>query len=330
MRFTAASLCVLFALVVVQAGAVTVDREFQETFDALEGDVISCRYGDGDVVVIPWDQETIDVNVRYHVDVRGFGIGEEPDFEIDMERVDNEIVIVGRETSVKAAIVRIRNVHEYRYTIHAPPVVALELSGDDGDVTIDGWRSSVSVLADDGDVTVTDVETDRVRVSVEDGDIELSDTIGELRVSGDDGDVVLTNCAFPLAQLKLADGDVAASGCDGRLEISVDDGDIALFGVTGESIEIRGEDGDVRIEYGDVGAVDLDVTLDDGDVDVLFGAGLSATLLVTTEDGRLSVAGDEVTDLRVEEERAEAVVGGGEGRMRLRTADGSVTIRQRR
>jgi hypothetical protein len=329
MRGVVFTLSAVVLLLPAIAGAVSVDREFHESFDALEGDVVVCRFGDGDVRVVPWDRETIDVHVVYRVEVKGLGLGEEPDFAADIRRVGGEIIIEGTEMPGSTAFVFIRNVHEYVYTVRAPMHVALELSGDDGDVTVDGRAADVSVRIDDGDVRLRDIEAARVEVLGEDGDVALSGIRGDIVVRCDDGDVVLGDCAYDLAMISVDDGDVSASGCDGRLEISVDDGDVSVLDAVGDLLEVTGSDGDVRIELGDVEVVDLLVGLDDGDIDVVLGRDVSAGFLATTDDGTLDIATEGMKDLKIEEERASGTLGEGGGRIRLSTDGGDITVRRR-
>lgn len=330
MKRTFALVFVVVTLASGAASAVMVDREFHESFEALEGDVIECRFGDGDVRVSSWDENTVDVRVAYRADVKGLGFGRDPDFEADIRRVDGEILIEGREIPGGAPFVRVRSIDEYVYSIKAPSWVVLRLTGDDGDVTVDGRTAPIAITLDDGDVDISDSRAGEIRIAFEDGDLALTKVAAELRLTGDDGDVVLTECEFPFARLRLGDGDVLASGSAGNMEIVVDDGDVALHGMVGERLEIRGEDGDVRVELAEMPSVDLDIDLDDGDADIVYVPGLSAKLLFTTDDGRLELDGVDIADYEEDEHMASGVIGGGDGRIRIRTSDGDVLLRSRR
>lgn len=315
-------------LTATAAGAVTVDRAFHETFEAREGDRIVCRFGDGDLRVVPSEDGMIDVRIRYHMEVRGFGIGGEPGFEAEIRRDGSDIIIAGHETYYDGGLVIVHRLHEYTYTVSAPPEVVLQLSGDDGDVSVRDWRATIDCAVDDGDVRLTGVEAERADVSLNDGDLEISDHVGDIGVAGDDGDVLLSHCAYTSARIHLDDGDVDAADCDGRFELHLDDGDVSLFGMSGEIIELRGDDGDVRLELVGAGAVDVNTELDDGDIDLLLAPGLSAEVRITTDDGIIDVESGGLTDYEESEHFAGGMIGDGAGRIRVTTDDGDISVRQ--
>ncbi len=318
---------VLFAASV--AGAKEIDRSFHETFEAAPGFRLRVDHGDGDVVISPWDQDVIDVKVHYHADITKIGFGDEIDFTVDFKERDNEVQVIGRESSVTGvAILRTVRMHNYTYTISAPDYVAIELRGDDGDVEITGWRSTIDCLLDDGDVRLSDIVGEHVRIELEDGDVRIDGLEGELVVEGDDGDVMVTSSSMPYAQIQLEDGDVTFKESAGSFEIVLDDGDIVLYRVTAERVEIRVEDGDVDLGLLGTGTIDLDIATDDGDVEVTFQKGISLSYLVTMDDGRVSVDLPGGTKLEREEHRVSGEVGDGSGRVRIRTMDGDVVVRE--
>ena len=47
-------------------GAEEINREFHEAFDVEPGMTLKLKHGDGDVTITPWDQDSLDVQVRYH------------------------------------------------------------------------------------------------------------------------------------------------------------------------------------------------------------------------------------------------------------------------
>ncbi|MBD3366643.1 MAG: DUF4097 family beta strand repeat protein, partial [Candidatus Eisenbacteria bacterium] len=278
--------------------------------------------------VVPVDGNTIDVRVTYRVDVKRIGFGRDPDFEADIRRVDGRIIVDGTEIPGGTSFVRFSTVEEYVYTIEAPAWVRLELAGDDGDVEIENWQAPIELTLDDGDVEIAGGDIGMLELRFDDGDISLSDVAGELSLAGDDGDVLMDLCRFPFARIGLEDGDVLMRDCAGELVVTLDDGDVALFDVASERVELRGDDGDVRIDLPNAGPVDLDVELDDGDIDVVYAEGLSAEFLVTTDDGRVDVHSDGVRDYAQTEHRTSGTIGGGEGRIRIRTDDGDISVRR--
>jgi DUF4097 and DUF4098 domain-containing protein YvlB len=329
------SMFTLTALALVLLGAsgaeaTEIDKSFHETFDVAPGFRLRLDHGDGDVVISPWDQDVIDVKVHYHADITkiGFGSGE-PDFTVDFKERDNEVQIIGRESSVKGVfIVHSVRMHDYTYTISAPSYVALELRGDDGDIEITGWRAAVDCLLDDGDVHLSDIVGEHTRIDLEDGDIRVDRIEGEFIVEGDDGDVMVTASTMPYARIELEDGDVTIKESAGDFEIDVDDGKVTFYGVTASRVEVRCEDGDVDLGLLGTGEIDLDIATDNGDVDVTLEEGVSLSYLITMDDGRVSVDLPGGKNLAREEHSVSGEVGDGSGRVRIRTMDGDVVLRE--
>ncbi|MCK4410155.1 MAG: hypothetical protein KAW67_08720, partial [Candidatus Eisenbacteria sp.] len=70
--------CLSVVAVCSVASAREIDKDFHKTFDVSEGVVLRLDYDDGDVTITPWDQDVIDVVVRYHADVKAIGFGSHP------------------------------------------------------------------------------------------------------------------------------------------------------------------------------------------------------------------------------------------------------------
>jgi DUF4097 and DUF4098 domain-containing protein YvlB len=319
----------LAVLSVAPAAAVTIDRDYHETFDVTPGVRLEIMHGDGDVTITPWEKDVIDVKVRYFAEVRKIGFGDEPDFFVDFDRTEDVVRVVGKEKT-GSGVVFFRSVeeHEYTYTISAPSYVTLELNGDDGDVAISGWRANIECALDDGDVDVEDVANDVTRIALEDGDVWIEDTSGELIVSGDDGDVELSGCRVSKARIAIQDGDVTAEDCEGEFSVALDDGDVRLHGLVSERVEISGEDGDVSVGLEAVATVDIGIETDDGDIAVSLPAGLSYAFTITMDDGDVRVEVPNVDEFSETEHAVTGRVRGGTGRVRLSTADGNVVLRE--
>ena len=312
------------------SAAKLIDKDFHETFDVQEGVRLDLRHGDGDVIVAPWDKDVIGVEVRYRARMTEVGFGGEPDFDVEFRQSENVVHVSGREISDSGLVIfRSITEYEYTYTISAPSYVTLELDGDDGDVEISGWRADIDCTIDDGDVDLCDIVNGRTRINYEDGDIRIDGLEGELLLYGDDGDVQLTGCRTPRAKFDLEDGDVIATHCEGDIAIDIDDGDVFLILESGGSVRVRGQDGDVRVELAS-GAVDVDVAVDDGDVMIALPKDGSFSFLVTMDDGGVKIDLEGVDELERDEHLVSGRVRGGEGQVRVRTADGNVVLKETR
>ncbi len=246
--------CLLVVVACSSAPAREIDKDFHETFDVSEGVVLRLDYDDGDVTITPWDQDVIDVVVRYHADVTAIGFGSDPDFDVEFRQTDDRVTVRGIEGS-SSGVYFFRSMREYEYTyvIKAPSYVRLDLTGDDGDLELSGWRADIECRVDDGDVKFTDVINRSTEIWIEDGDIRLAELSGDLVVRGDDGDVAITNSTLTHALFALEDGDIRISDSEGNFDATVDDGDVTLSRVTTSVVDVRSEDGSVNPDHAAAG-----------------------------------------------------------------------------
>lgn len=319
--------CLLVAAVCSPAPAREIDKDFHETFEVSEGVVLRLDYGDGDVTITPWDQDAIDVAVRYHADVKAIGFGATPDFDVEFRQTDDRVTVRGVEGSSSGVyLFHSMSEYEYTYTIKAPSYVILDLRGDDGDLELSGWRADIECRVDDGDVQFTEVSNGSTEILVEDGDVRLSEHSGDLVVRGDDGDITVTHSTLSLSLFALEDGDVRISDSEGDFDIALDDGDITLSRVTASVVDVRGEDGSVDLDITSDGDIHVNVATDDGDVTIRLTGGLSFEYLVTMDDGRVDINLDGATETESSDHRMSGKVGTGGGLVRVSTADGSVEL----
>jgi translation initiation factor IF-1 len=311
----------------VSVAAKEIDKDFHRAFDVSEGVALRLEYGDGDVTITPWDQDVIDVVVRYHADVRGLGFGTESDFDVDFQQTDDRVSVRGIEGGSHGVyIVRYVDEYEYTHTIKAPPYVVLDLRGDDGDLVVSEWKADIECKTDDGDVQLTDVENTDTKIRNEDGDVTLSGVSCGLLVKCDDGDVSIMKSDLREALLTLEDGDVRVTDSSGSFDVEIDDGDVVLNRVRAAIVDVRGQDGDVDLDLTSEESPHINVALDDGDVGIRLGGRSSFEYLITVDDGHVNVDIDGATDTEMDEHRVSGRVGDGGGFVRVSTADGDVNL----
>lgn len=308
------STLVLLAALAAPATAETgrVDREYHESFEVRSGDRLVLRHGDGDVRIAPWDRDELEVEVVYHAEYSegGLGISGERDFEVDFRRTGRDVRVSGRELG--GGGIRLgwssMKVLEHLYTVRAPAWLELDLRGEDGDVEIDDWTGPTAVR-------------------LEDGDLRLDRFAGRLEAVLEDGDISLRDCRLEDSRFDLADGDVALDGVEGDFRLVTADGDVTARRLTPGRASVRTDDGDVALELLPTEELDLEVRTRDGDAELELAAGLSARFEVTTDDGRIRIGLPGSTDLRETEHEVHGSLGGGDGRIVVRTDDGTVALR---
>lgn len=327
MRFvTAAALLVLAGAAPGQAK--TIDKHFHQTFPVQGGALLRLSHGDGDVDITPWDRDEVDVDIVYRADYTMVGVGREPDFEAELSQDGPVIKVEGRETGVAmVGIFLSTDVKEYRYTIHAPASLAVESHGVDGDLQATGLRGDVRCRVVDGDITLTDVQCDRISVSAEDGDIRLADLRGAVDIDAEDGTITGERIAATDASVDLEDGDIHLRNCSGDWDVRIEDGATTMLDQAAGQLSLHGEDGDVTLELVPGGKADVKIEVADGDVEIGVDPGVSTAFLLSTDDGRVRVEADGVKNLQQDGDRVYGEVGSAEGAIRAHAEDGRVSLR---
>jgi DUF4097 and DUF4098 domain-containing protein YvlB len=312
------------------AEASKINKYFHESFDVEKGSILHLRHGDGDVTITPWDKDVLDVEVRYRAEVKAFGIGGKHQFEVEFKETGSVIHVIGREKSSSSIGFHHFKLHEYTYTIRAPEYLELNLDGDDGEVDIEDWQGKIECTLEDGDVELRNIGSSETSIDLEDGDLRIDGLKGDLLVEGEDGDVVLKDVQTQQCRIRLEDGDLTIRRSEGDFEIDLSDGEIDLDRVRAENLELSVEDGDVELDLLKVDRIDLDVRAYDGDVTVNIEPGMSAAFSLDTRDGRIRTDLPGTRDLDKGRDQVSGQIGTGEGRIRIRTVDGDVTLRESR
>ncbi len=327
----AARLAFLGALLLAAAPAAVateIDRSFHQRFDVESGARLELEHEDGDVVITPWAENVIEVDVRYRVEYKRVGVGVDPDLEVRFEQRGGVVRVIGEEKSAGGVGFFSMNQIEYVYRVSAPAYVVLDLDGEDGDVEVSGWRGAITARNDDGDFRLADLQVPRLRLDVEDGDVEIEGCEGEMDLEVDDGDVTVRDCRGERIRIDGQDGRVRIDDCEGDFEISTDDGDVELSGLRAGKLEVHTSDGRIEIDIDSgLGRLDADVSADDGDVDLRLGDGVGADFTLSSDDGDIRVDA-EAAGLEQGRKRATGRLGDGGGRIQVSTNSGRITLRQ--
>jgi len=323
-------LCVLIASVgTAAADTKEIKKDYDETFQVSEGATLELHSGDGDVTIVPWERDEIRVVVHYDATVSIGGAWKHTDFDVDLEQTGNIVRVVAHEPTASWGFGWIkRSVRNYVYEISAPAYTEVGISGDDGDVAISGWREDISCTFDDGDIRLSDIECGRISVTLDDGDVLADGIKADVRVSTDDGSITIRNWESASVRVSGQDGDVSLLNGIGDVQVSLDDGDLTVRELQAGSFEAACQDGDMLVELTNAGAVDIDITTDDGDVDLWLDTGVSAMLAVAVDDGDVSISHTGLSNIEKTRHRFTGTLGAGEGSLRIRTADGDVTIEE--
>lgn len=321
----------IFGASIGSAAAEEINKQFHQSFNVKTGDSLRLRHGDGNVRLIPWEEDIIDVKVRYRADVDTFGIrlGRNQEFDVEFRQTDNTVYVTGKEPSTATIGYQNKNVYEYVYEIHSPDYIKLDLEGDDGDIEIVGWKAEIECSIDDGDIELRNIEGKKTTIWGEDGDVEVDNLIGDLAIEVDDGELILNACETKNCRLEAEDGDITISHSKGTFNIGVDDGNVILKQTAANELDIQTEDGDIDLDLLPVEMFKADIKTDDGDVTVDLDRGFSTSFYVSADDAySIRIELDDIEDYREDRSTKSGSIHGGKGRIKIRTADGNVTIKE--
>jgi DUF4097 and DUF4098 domain-containing protein YvlB len=327
----------MFSSLIFFAGLGTVaakeiNKDFHQSFNVKRGDSLRLRFGDGNVQLIPWEKDIIDVKVRYwaDIDVVGIRLGRRHDFDVEFSQTANSVYVTGKEVSGATIGFQNERVHEYVYEIHAPDYITLDLNGDDGDVNIENWSAEIECRIDDGDILMRNIVGGEISIWGEDGDVEINNLSGDLTIELDDGDVNLTSCYMGRCRVEGEDGKITISQSKGSFDINVDDGDIVMEKIEAKGLNISTEDGDVEADLLAADTLDADIKTGDGDISIDLEEGFSVSFYVSADDAdSIRIELDNIESYKEDHHIKSGSINGGNGRLKIRTIDGNVTIREK-
>jgi hypothetical protein len=287
------SLFILTTASTASAKSREIRQDFHGEFEVQPGARLELHHGDGDVTITPWDQDRIDIQVRYHVDITRYGFGSDEQFDVKFEQKGDTVrVKEHRDGTVNFGFYSRKRL-EYSYKIQAPAYMVLDLTGDDGDVTLSGWRADLTVDLDDGDLFLSDIRTDLIQADMDDGDID-------------------------------------GSNIEARIEVSSDDGDLVLRALSSRAVHANMDDGDTRLEFIDPPAGIVHIVSDDGDMELSLPPGASFRYEIGTDDGQVRLNLPEElsseTSSRIKDGKFFGTIGAGGDQVRLLTDDGDVEL----
>jgi len=309
-----------------------INKNFHQSFTVKAGDLLSLRFGDGNVTITPWEKDILDVSVRFRadIDVVGIKLGGRETFDVEFRQSGDTVSVTGKEPSGGTIGFYNEKVHEYVYEIHAPRAIRLDLEGDDGDVTINDWAAEIEIRVDDGDVQLKDIAGERTVVRGEDGDVNIEKLTGDLTVMMDDGDLTLVACDLRSCRVEGEDGNVTARQSGGSFDITVDDGNVVLERTKAQELKINTADGDIEVDLLAGPTLDGELRTDDGDIRIDFEKGFPVSFQATADEADyIEVDLEDIESYKEDRRSKSGSINGGMGRLSVLTSDGDITIREK-
>ena len=330
MKNTFSSLLILFLSVAVTLAASgnEINKNFHKSFDVRKGCRLCLEHGDGDVTITPWDKDVVDVKVHYRVEYKSFGLTGKHDFDVEFSESDDTIYVIGHEKSHVSIGYHSFKQYEYTYTIFAPGYLVLDIRGEDGNVDIENRNGNIECNIEDGNLNLKNISSAKTRIELEDGKLQINNMKSELRLNVDDGNIVINESKIPKCRIKLNDGNLRIKRTHGNFDISIDDGDIFLDHVKTSRLFITSADGNIDCNLLKTANLDVDIKTDDGDVNLDIEKGTSASFSIKTDDGRIGIDLPDSKNFSKKHNRVSGEIYGGDGRIRINTNDGNVTLRE--
>ncbi len=214
----------------------------------------------------------------------------------------------------------------------------------DGDVPA---KANLTLETSDGGVNITNV-SGTIDGKTSDGSVEVDGLNGEVRLRTSDGGIQCSHLDTKTLHLHTSDGSIRLlQATVGSCEAETSDGGVTLDEVRGETMSLRTNDGSIRCRAIAAAKVDchtsdggieiafvpeapkvltLSATTSDGSITFTAPPGLSAVIEAQTDDGAIHTALPITVEGKIGKS-LHGTIGAGEGKVYLRTSNGSITIR---
>lgn len=180
----------------------------------------------------------------------------------------------------------------------------------DGSIQAEGIKGDTKLKTSDGRIQCARIEAGTVDLRTSDGSVKLEDaTATSCTARTSDGSITLADVRTDSLALHTSDGSVRCR-------------DIAM-----NRLECRTSDGSVHITCAPDAPTVIDGTVSTSDGSITFAApqGLSAVVEASTDDGSIRTGMPITVEGKVDKS-LRGTIGAGEGRLVLKTHDGSITI----
>ena len=246
---------------------------------------------DGSIEVRPWDRSEVLVVVER----RGHDEAQADSIEVRSEQDGNRILVEARvpEGSRHWNISFGHDRRDAKLIVSVPASANIVARSNDGSIDIERITGNVELRSGDGSIRARDLS-------------------GQLRAH-------------------TGDGSVRLEGVDGILDVDTGDGAVVASGKF-TTVRARTGDGSVRVQAapGSAAADDWNITSGDGSVTLELPDDFGGELDAHTGDGRIRLEDLSVSNLSERRNRTtlRATLGSGGRTVRVRTGDGSITLRR--
>ena len=268
----------------------TVVRE-EKRFTITAEPQLQLKTFDGSIRLRSWDRKEVLVEIER----RGPDEQTAKAYVVNTSQVGNKIIVDVPRPSAQDNIVHIGGwgAHSVSLTVTAPRRLTLDARSGDGSIEADDLAGTIDLNTGDGSIRISRIEG-ALKAHTGDGSMQISDASGRVEAQSGDGSINI-NGRFELLDVKSGDGSVH-----------------------------------VRAESGSAVKSDWSVTTGDGSISVELPADIDAELDAHSNDGSVHADGFSGVSTGRENDSGSARgrIGNGGRTLRVRSGDGSITIRR--
>ncbi len=200
------------------------------------------------------------------------------------------------------------------FELKVPSVVNLDLSADEGDISVKHVEGDLNVEVDEGDVFLTDIKFKKLDICSDEGDVkgvDLHNPNGKIVIEIDEGELRLENVEA------------------GRIDFECDEGDATFKNVRCKYCNLTTDEGDIELDI-DLQADDsYRVYSDEGNVIFYIASDTNAWLDLKSSDGRIRSDFPVKVTRHDDREACYDKLGNGEALLKAHTDEGSIYLRKR-
>lgn len=213
--------------------------------------------------------------------------------------------------------------------VKVPVQTSLALGTNDGAVHITSITGDVDARTSDGSIEAEALKGN-AKLRTSDGSITGTRLdAGTLDVHTNDGSITITDASAKTCTAKTSDGNITLTDVRAdSMAADTGDGAIRCQHIAAGRLDCHTSDGSIHIDYAQDApkAPTVTATTSSGGITFTAPPGLSATIDAATDDGSIHTSLPITVEGKVGKSLT-GTVGGGEGKIHLRTHDGSITIR---
>jgi DUF4097 and DUF4098 domain-containing protein YvlB len=189
-------------------------------------------------------------------------------------------------------------------------------------------KTSVNLTTSDGHIVITQLQGS-IQALSSDGDIHLENVTGTITLKASDGHIICQNIAGPQCTLNTSDGGITVDHCDSQIvRATTSDGRIQLKQIKSPQVLADCSDGSIELTYAPdaVAALNTDLRTSDGSITLTLPEEVSAHIEAHCSDGSIHTQRPLLRRGHINKS-LNGVLGDGQGRIILRTSDGSIKIK---